>query len=377
MKKKILIASAFILSIAMCFCTIFINDEKVKESISETQNIIYNEIEKQDVVVSDETKNTAENTIEAVKKDEQLDTTKTITNVEEKELETDAVVEQENISYNGDIKSDGIKLLGAYQGLTYYSQADKRWANQLYTSSNNKSQTMKSSACGPTSAAMVVTASKGTILPTTMAKLYVDNGYRTKSNGTAWSAFSFTADYFGFKEYHTTSSYNTAMKYLDNGYYVISACGNGLFTTSGHYIFLTSSDKNNIKVYDPYLYNNKFNTASRKKANVKVNKNTVTVSKTNFKKYANVKQYFIFSNDKGSGNTKKIVKKTVTKSTVGKKKTLKSNCILYSKKNLKGKKYTYKKNTKVKILKNINKNVDYVQVIATKRKAYINNKNYK
>ena len=74
MKKKILIASAFILSITMCFCTIFINDEKVKESISETQNIIYNEIEKQEVVVSDETKNTAENTIEAVEKDKQLDT---------------------------------------------------------------------------------------------------------------------------------------------------------------------------------------------------------------------------------------------------------------------------------------------------------------
>lgn len=230
---------------------------------------------------------------------------------------------------------------------------------------------------GPTTSAMVVTASKGTILPTTVAKLFVDNGYRTKSNGTAWSAFSFTADYFGFKEYHTTSDYSKAMKYLDKGYYIISACGSGLFTTSGHYIFLTKSDKNNIKVYDPYLYNGKFNTASRKKANAKVSKNTVTVSKANFKKYANVKQYFIFSNDKGQGNTKKIVKKAKIKSTVGKKKTLKCNCILYSKKNLKGKKYTYKKNTKVKILKNINKNVDYVQVIATKRKAYINKKLYK
>ena len=214
---------------------------------------------------------------------------------------------------------------------------------------------------GPTTSAMVVTASKGTILPTTIAKLFVDNGYRTKSNGTAWSAFSFTADYFGFKEYHTTSDYSKAMEYLDRGYYIISACGSGLFTTSGHYIFLTSSDKNNIKVYDPYLYKNKFNTSSRKKANAKVSKNTVTVSKGNFKKYANVKKYFIFSNDKGQGNTKKIVKKAKIKNTVGKKKILKSNCILYSK----------------KILKNINKNVDYVQVIATKRKAYINTKNYK
>ena len=106
---------------------------------------------------------------------------------------------------------------------------------------------------GPTTSAMVVTASKGTILPTTMAKLYVDNGYRTKSNGTAWSAFSFTADYFGFKEYHTTSDYSKAMKYLDKGYYIISACGSGLFTTSGHYIFLTKSDKS-VTVIFPSLF---------------------------------------------------------------------------------------------------------------------------
>lgn len=50
---------------------------------------------------------------------------------------------------------------------------------------------------------------------------------------------------------------------------------------------------------------------------------------------------------------------------------------MYSKKDLTGTKYTYLKNTKVKILKNISSKVDYVQVIATKRKAYIKTKYYK
>ena len=113
----------------------------MEKIVTETSNKIEN------IILSEETLQSAENTIEAVEKDEQLDTTKTITNVEESELEQDAMVEQENISYNGDIKADGLKLLGAYQGLTYYSQADTRWANKLYTSSNNKKQTMKSSAC--------------------------------------------------------------------------------------------------------------------------------------------------------------------------------------------------------------------------------------
>ncbi len=255
MKKKIaLIILIIVTAIILIINSLYIKDDKVEKIVVDTSNKIEN------IILSEETILSAEETVAQVENGETLETTEPILEDSykiENELEQDAMIDQENISYNGDIKADGLKLLGAYQGLTYYSQADTRWTNQLYTSSNNKTQTMKSSGCGPTACAMVVTASKGTILPTTMAKLFVDNGYRTKSNGTAWSAFSFTADYFGFKEFHTTANYNTAMKYLDKGYYVISACGNGLFTTSGHYILLTKSDKNNIQVYDPYLYSRK------------------------------------------------------------------------------------------------------------------------
>lgn len=142
MKRKIaLIVLMIVTAIILIINCLYVKDDKVEKIVVDTSNKIEN------VILSEETIETAENTIEAVEKDEQLDTAKTITNIEETELETDAVVEQENISYNGDIKADGIKLLGAYQGLTYYSQADTRWANKLYTSSNNKTQTMKSSAC--------------------------------------------------------------------------------------------------------------------------------------------------------------------------------------------------------------------------------------
>ena len=65
------------------------------------------------------------------------------------------------------------------------------------------------------------------------------------------------------------------------------------------------------------------------------------------------------------------------KNTVGKKKKLKQASTLYSKSNLTGTKYTYKKNTTVKVLKNISSSVDYIQVIFTGRKAYINVKYYK
>ncbi len=142
MKKKIaLIILMIITTIILIINCLYVKDKKVEKIVTDTSNKVEN------IILSEETIVSAENTIEAVKKDEQLDTTKTIINIEENELEQDAMVDQENISYNGDIKADGLKLLGAYQGLTYYSQADTRWANKLYTSSNNKTQTMKSSAC--------------------------------------------------------------------------------------------------------------------------------------------------------------------------------------------------------------------------------------
>ena len=134
--------------------------------------------------------------------------------MDEKKLEPDPIEGSIYYKTKASIKGKGNKLLGKWKELTYYSQADKRWANKLYTSTNNKNQTMKTSGCGPTCGAMIVSSAKGEILPNTMAKIAVDNGFRTKSNGTAWGFFPFIADYFDFKEYYTTSNFEKAMKYL-------------------------------------------------------------------------------------------------------------------------------------------------------------------
>ncbi len=277
-----------------------IDTEKVQEAI----NTVVKE-----VTVTEETQSIADETIKTTESGQDVSTTETLegTEAEEKEvvdegaIEPDAQVDQENISYDGDITGNGLNLLGAYQGLTYYSQADSRWANQLYTSTGNRTQTMKSSACGPTSASMVVSSSKGAILPTTMAQLFVSNGYRTANNGTAWSAYSFVADYFGFKDYAYTTSINTAIDYLNKGYYLIASCGSGLFTTGGHYIVIYGIDGNTLKIYDPYLYSGKFNTVSRR-GKVTVSGNTVYCSIANFSSFANYKAFWCYSNDNGKGN---------------------------------------------------------------------------
>lgn len=159
MKKKILIALACLLAIAGVFCAIYFPNSSLNDTIAETQNQVVQEIqeieqEENEVVVTNETQTLANETVEALENNEDISTTEVLESTEEEEqlleeenLEPDAQVEQENIAWEGDNTGNGLSLLGTYQGLTYYNQADSRWANLIYSSIGDPSQTMKSSAC--------------------------------------------------------------------------------------------------------------------------------------------------------------------------------------------------------------------------------------
>lgn len=328
--KSIMSVIMSLLLITSIFCGC--NNSNIESTTKPTETTTEQTTEPE-VTISADVKSEAEKTKDEVENGKDIGTDEPIiakpkdesTVVDESLIEQDAVIEQENISYDGTNTGKGKALLGACTGLTYYNQADSRWAKKTYTSSNNKTQTIKSSGCGPTSAAMVVSSSKGAILPATMAKLFVDNGYRTKSNGTAWSCWSFVADYFNFKEFSTTSNINKALDYLKtdknkdgvSDYFIVASCNYGLFTTSGHYIVLVGYNSGTISVYDPYSYVGKFDTPSRKVAGAKLSGNTVFVSKKNFKKYGNTVNYWIFSNDyvkKTSTKKKNVTKYVATKS---------------------------------------------------------------
>lgn len=366
--------------------------------------------------------------------------------LEEQEVEDEGFELQGEIAYNGSSELPNVQL-GQYTGLTYYSQIDPRWKDKLYTSTGNSSQTMGSSACGPTCSAMVVSSIKGTILPTTMADLYVQYGFRSANNGTYWSAFRWTADVFdiGYKEIYKL---NDVCDLLEENYMVISACGNGLFTTGGHFILIYGYEDTNgsgqcdsgdrLKIYDPYLYSGKFNLTTRR-GKATVEGNTVYVEKEVFRNNANYSIFFAFKNDRtditennadvttsayiryvkvntslnvrsGPSTNYSIVgrkyngdKVTVYKessnwsnigtdewvssdyltdsnvqipNTVGQYKKLKSTTTLYSNSNLTGTRYTYLKNTKVKILQNVSSTVDRIYVPATGRYAYVDNSAY-
>lgn len=166
----------------------------------------------------------------------------------------------------------------------------------MYSSVNDRNQTIASSGCGPTSSAMVVSSIKGTITPDVMADLYVQHGYRSANQGTYWSAFKWTADVFNIG-YSECYKLDDAVSKLKNNHYIIASCNQGLFTYGGHFIVLTGVEGNYIKVYDPYIYNGKFNVSSRR-GKAEVRGNTVYVSIDNFRNYANYQKFFCFKNDR-------------------------------------------------------------------------------
>lgn len=226
----------------------------------------------------------------------------------EQEVESEAFEEQGEIAYNGASEYPNISL-GNYTGLTYYSQIDSRWKNHIYTAIGDSSQTIGTSGCGPTSAAMIVTAIKGTITPDEMGDLFVQYGYRSANSGTYWSAFRWVADVFDI-EYQETTDIDKAIELLRNDNYVVCSVANGLFTSGGHFIVLTEINGDKITVYDPYLYSGKFDTSTRR-GKVTVDGNKVYVSVDNFKNYANFRGAFCY---KHSGNVQENTS-TVTTST--------------------------------------------------------------
>ncbi len=215
--------------------------------------------------------------------------------LEVQETESEGFEEQGIVAYNGAEKAPNVQV-GEYAGLTYYSQLDSRWSSKMYSSIENKSQTIGSSGCGPTSAAMVVSSIKGNITPDTMAELYTKYGYRSANQGTYWSAFKWTADIFdiGYSECYKL---NDAVTKLKDNNYIIASCNQGLFTYGGHFIVLVGIEGDYIKVYDPYLYNGKFDASSRRGL-ATVNGNTVYVSIENFREYANYQKFFCFKNNR-------------------------------------------------------------------------------
>ncbi len=149
--------------------------------------------------------------------------------------------------YGYDIKSSTKKMV-------YYSQTDKKWKNDVYSSQNppDPSQTIGSSGCGIVSISMVVeTLTDSDFKPPEAAGWAVKNGFRTYDSGTSASALPAAAEKFNLNYSSLGTNLNEVEKVLKKGGLVIASVGPGTFTTQGHYIVIRKVDGNKFYIADP------------------------------------------------------------------------------------------------------------------------------
>lgn len=147
----------------------------------------------------------------------------------------------------GQKKSNGVKPQ-IKNNMVYYSQGDSRWADRSYGTAS-----MKASACGPTSAAMVLSTLTGqNITPVDTAQYSLDNGFRVPNVGTSWGLFPSIGKKYGI-DFRQTSDKQSILSALKKKQPVIlSGQGQVPFTRGGHFIVAAGVDKNNnILINDP------------------------------------------------------------------------------------------------------------------------------
>lgn len=140
-----------------------------------------------------------------------------------------------------------------YKKPIYFSQKDPKWGSVMFSSHGNSKQTIASSGCGATSFAMVLSEVVGEAhYPPEIAKVIVDNGYRTYNNGVDWGFFKYAAQKYALK-FVQTSSVTEVIKALKNGALIVASMGPGYFTSFGHFITLWGLDESNkvILCHDP------------------------------------------------------------------------------------------------------------------------------
>ena len=141
-----------------------------------------------------------------------------------------------------------------------FKQGDSRWGKKMYSNHGDKSQTMASSGCGPTSMADIVAQWwDKNITPYDMALKALEWGCRTSNSGTTSSFFKKVANLYKAASYKPSSNINDVINCLNDGGYVIVCFGPGSsgkpgykkWTKGGHYCCIWGYNNGTFYINDP------------------------------------------------------------------------------------------------------------------------------
>ena len=131
---------------------------------------------------------------------------------------------------------------------TAFSQHDSRWGQVLYTSTNNRNQTISTSGCGLLSITNAVYNLNGNFInPIDIGRFAVANGHRTANEGTAFSLYRAFANNFGsrygFRYSGNTTSFSELARHLQQG-------GTAVISVTGHVMAIAAYNNGNFMVLE-------------------------------------------------------------------------------------------------------------------------------
>ncbi len=138
------------------------------------------------------------------------------------------------------------------QGVPLFIQWDKRWGYIEYAG-----EVAGTSGCGPVCLAMVgyyLTGDEERFSPDKVIEFAKNEGYGVDGTGTLWSLMSEGAESLGLQSEELYLSEELIADTVNSGSPVICIMGEGVFTSSGHFIVLTGYEDGYFTVNDSNSY---------------------------------------------------------------------------------------------------------------------------
>ena len=157
--------------------------------------------------------------------------------------------------YTGTISTEGDRIVydtvaGCVGEAVYYNQGEEPWASLPYGGSN-----IRSSGCGPTALAIVISTLTGErVTPEMTGRFAISGGHYVKGKGTSHAFPAAAAAHWGLSvERMKRERMNEVVKGLKNEKMAVVICAeNTISGSSGHYIVLTGVTENGyLTIADP------------------------------------------------------------------------------------------------------------------------------
>lgn len=148
-----------------------------------------------------------------------------------------------------DTHNEDILIQDVVQGeIPLLLQWDERWGYELYGD-----KMISLTGCGPTCISMVATGLTGRddITPLEVANYSAQNGYLAADNSTDWRLMTEGCLNYGITGVMLGLDENAMINTLNSGMPIICSMTPGDFTTTGHFIILTSYQDGKFTVNDP------------------------------------------------------------------------------------------------------------------------------